>query len=76
MKKLIQFRPYIKTVLFSILAAFVIEAVINFDDFKRSFDQGRGIAANISSAENRSITMLPERIARFTGVFYKVVFQK
>ena len=75
MKKFLALRPYIKAVIISVLAAIVLDTVINFDDFRRGFDEGRGISS-ISHIPVRTVLSLPEHLAKFSGIIYKVVFER
>lgn len=69
-----QYRLYIRTVLCSVMAAFVIMAVVNFDDIKNSFDKGRGKVSIVAHSTKDSMFKVPEKIAVITGVIYKAVF--
>jgi len=70
----VKYRLYIRTVLCSILAAFVIMAVVNFDDIKNSFDKGRGKVSIVAHSTKDSMFKVPEKVAVITGVIYNALF--
>ena len=74
MKTMIKYRAYIRTVLFSIIAAFVIDSAINFDDIRSYFNEGRGRVTIITHAAKDSIFKLPQRVALFSGSLYNLIF--
>jgi len=74
MKTLSKYKTYIRAVLFSVLAAFVIDAAVNFDDLKRGFDAGRGKINVVAHATSDSIFKAPEKAAVLTGILYRVIF--
>lgn len=69
-----QYRLYIRAVLCSVMAAFVIMAIVNFDDIKNSFDKVRGKVSIVAHSTKDSMFKVPEKIAVITGVIYKTVF--
>lgn len=75
MKHLKKYRVYIRAVLFSMLAAFIIDAVVNFDDIRNSFDKGRGKVSILTHSTDSAFFKVPEKVAVISGVFYKVIFE-
>lgn len=69
----LKYRLYIRSVLCSIMAAFVIMAVVNFDDIKSNFDKGRGKVSIVAHSKD-SLFKIPEKVAVVTGVVYRALF--
>lgn len=74
MKTFSKYKTYFRAVLFSVLAAFVIDAAVNFDDFRRSFDEGRGKITVVANSASDSFFKVPERLAQLTGIVYHSCF--
>lgn len=75
MKTPSKYKAYFRTVLFSVAAAFIIDAVINYDDFRRSFDTGRGKITVMAHSTSDSIFKTPEKVALITGLLYSTFFE-
>ncbi|XZF14406.1 hypothetical protein ACTHGU_21700 [Chitinophagaceae bacterium MMS25-I14] len=74
MKTIKKYRAYIRTILFSIIAAFIIDSAVNFDDIRSYFNEGRGKVTVITHAAKDSIFKLPQRVAIFSGSLYNLIF--
>lgn len=75
MKTFSKYKAYLRTVLCSIAAAFIIDAAVNFDDFRRGFDEGRGKITVVAHNASDSIFKAPEKVAVLTGILYRSFFE-
>ena len=75
MKTYNKYKAYIRAVLCSILAAFVIDAAVNFDDLRRNFDAGRGKFNMVAHKSSDSVFKAPEKAAVIIGILYNAVFE-
>ena len=67
-----EYRCYIRTVLLSVLAALVIDAVINFEDYKEGWLAG--LKKETTTEENLvNKPRLPIKIGKATGMIFSVL---
>lgn len=74
MKTLSNYKAYIRAIILSAIAAFVIDGVVNFDDLKRNFDAGRGKINAVVRTTSDSVFNAPEKVALITGILYDMSF--
>lgn len=72
MKMNVNFRRYAVTIALSVLAAFTIDAAINFDECRQAFNRGRGKVETFSRSEQG--LAIPAVIARISGTAYTLLF--
>ena len=67
-------RCYIRTILLSILAAFIIDAVVNFDEYKEGWVVGVRQEKKLLDNDEPRKVKLPVKIGKVTGMIYDFVF--
>lgn len=77
MKKLQSPRGYVRAVLLSILAACLIEAVVNADEVKAAFVAGKGIKSAATSIKKSAISWfkIPQQVSKGAGKVYHILFE-
>jgi hypothetical protein len=66
-------RCYIRTILLSVLAAFVIDAIVNFEDYQEGWLVGVK-QEKLQEREQPRELKLPVKIGKVTGAIYQFVF--
>ena len=66
-------RCYLRTVLLSILAAFLIDAVVNFEDYQQGWLVGLK-PEKMQETEQTHQPRLPVKIGKVTGMIFSIVF--
>ena len=80
MKKQLSARGYARTILLSLMAACVIEAVVNADEVKAAFTAGKNLKKATRTAIRSSPTAsgwlkVPQHISKGIGWIYHTVFE-
>lgn len=69
------YRCYLRTVLLSVLAAFIIDAIINFDEYKQGWATSFRDDKGENYADYKKNVKLPVEIGKATGAIYNFILK-